>query len=281
MKVAVTGGAGFIGSATVRQLRSDGYEVSILDCRSSESEVHSVDIRHKLVLTKALATCDAVIHLAGLVGTQELFHNPHDAVQTNVLGTINILEECARSDLRYVGITMPDAFPSVYTATRMAATRLASAWHNAHGIPVSHVRAFNVYGARQRHGYGYPTKIIPTFATCAWRNKPIPVWGDGTQTVDLVHVDDVARLLVSALQFGNDETFDGGTGHALSVNDVARIVISATGSRSCIEYCQMPPGVIKTKIAVTHTGWDLLPAELHPAFDLDALIETIGWYKPL
>jgi hypothetical protein len=96
----------------------------------------------------------------------------------------------------------------VYTATKVAATRLASAYHHTHGLPVSHVRAFNAFGPGQAHGPGHPQKIIPTFAVEAWAGRPIPIWGDGNQTVDLIHTSDLARMLVDAIDHGDDVTFD-------------------------------------------------------------------------
>jgi len=84
---------------------------------------------------------------------------------------------------------------------------MATAWHHAYDVGVSHVRAYNAYGPGQAYGPGHPQKILPTFARAAWEGRPIPIWGDGEQTVDLVHSDDVARMLVDALRFNDDAMF--------------------------------------------------------------------------
>lgn len=264
--VTVTGGAGFIGRVVCTELRARGHQVSVFD-RS-----HGFD-----VLTEPIHACDAVIHLAGVLGTSELFDCPETAVDVNVKGTLHVLESCRLHHARYVGITMPDSgWPSIYQATKLAATRLAEAWHHAYGTPVSHVRAFNVFGPGQHTGS--PRKIIPTFAEQGWSGRPIEVWGDGSQTVDLIHVTDVARMLVDALRFGNGETFDAGTGHAVTVNRVAEYVQTATGGRSEVAHLPMRTGETDgTDICATGEGWDLL--DWRPQINLEALLDTVRSYR--
>jgi UDP-glucose 4-epimerase len=188
---------------------------------------------------------------------------------------LNVLEACRLHGAGYVGITMPPVFPSVYTATKVAATRLASAYHHTHGVPVSHVRAFNAFGSGQSHGPGHPQKIVPTFSVEAWAGRPIPIWGDGKQTVDLIHTRDLARMLCDALDHGGDVTFDGGTGTSMPVNAVARLVLGVTGSQGGIEYLPMRRGEVPTEVRATREGWQLLG--WHPRLnynDLDATVES-------
>jgi UDP-glucose 4-epimerase len=246
MRVAVTGGAGFIGRATCKQLRELGHEPIVLD-RSTRFDVRD---RSKRSLIR---NCDACIHLAGVLGTSELFSMPSEAVDVNVQGTLNVLEACRAGDVAYVGITMPDSqWPSIYQATKLAATRLASAYHHTYGFPVTHIRAFNAYGVGQAHGPGHPRKIIPSFATRSWNRQAIEIWGDGTQTVDLVHVDHVAHCLAHAATHGDisptrglastpmaptpttygvgrDQVWDAGTGQPMTVLEVAHMIGDITG----------------------------------------------------
>lgn len=249
--ILVTGGAGFIGTAVRTVLTSRGEIVKSLDLKQG-------DVRDPDAVLAAVEGCDGVIHLAGVLGTHELFDTPRLAIDVNVHGTLNVLEACRTHRARYVGITMPQVFPSIYTATKVAATRLASAYHHTHGLPVSHVRAFNAYGPGQHHGPGHPQKIIPTFAVEAWAGRPIPIWGDGEQTVDLIHTDCLARMLVDALDHGGDVTFDGGSGVAWTVNEVADAVIQITGSTAGVHHLPMRRGEIPTHIVATGEGWDLL-----------------------
>lgn len=265
--VAVTGGSGFIGSAVVRELDKRGFTSKVLDLHTG----------HDIRFLSFLGQVDAVIHLAGMLGTHELFDRVREAVYVNIEGTVNVLAAAQRAHARYVGITMPAVFPSIYTATKVGAAAMERAYHHTHGVPVSRVRAFNAFGPGQKHGPGHPQKIIPTFATLAWQGRPIPIWGDGEQTVDLIHVDDIARMLVDALAHGDDVTFDGGTGIALSVNEVAAMVLTMTGSKAGIEYLPMRRGEIPTHIVATGEGWDRL--DWKPGLNLDQLEETVASYR--
>lgn len=267
MNVVVTGGRGFIGGALVRVLRDRGHVVITRD-------LPHTDIRRSLAFGSGT---DVVVHLAGILGTHELFDHIHDAIDVNVQGTANVLDATRRVGAAYVGITMPDAFPSIYTATKRAAVGLERAFHHTYDVPVSRVRAYNAYGPGQRHGKGHPQKIVPTFATEAWAGRPIPIWGDGTQTVDLIHVDELARLLADAIGHGDDVTFDGGTGIAWTVNDVADMVLDITGSTAGVEYHPMRRGELPTTIVATGDGWDRL--DWRPTLDIGALAATVKAYQ--
>lgn len=270
MRVAVTGGHGFIGQVVCEELAEQCHEAVPVD------RVNGYDVREPVDMHEALRGCDAVIHLAGVLGTSELFDNPHVAVQVNVVGTLNVLRSCERFGLRYVGITMPEAFPSLYTATKMGARALEECYRISAGVPVSRVRAYNAYGAGQAYGPGHPQKIIPTFAVYAWNNEPIPIWGNGLQTVDLVHVSDVAALLVRALAHGGGQTFDAGSGNAMSVNDVARFVIDVTGSEGGVRHRPMRRGEVATQLVADLSTQVLLGG---PFAAVDRLEETVLAYK--
>jgi UDP-glucose 4-epimerase len=271
MKITVTGGKGFIGEPTARIGKEMGHEVSFFDRRDGNDVLGDLG---------PLEGSDAVIHLAGLLGTHELFDSIQDAIDVNITGSYRIMDWCLKNDARYVGILMPDVFPSIYRATKMASHNLAQALQHSRGLKCSHVRAFNAFGPGQAHGPGHPQKILPTFAVNAWRGDPIPVWGDGRQTVDLVYVDDLAKLLVAATDFTNGEVFDGGTGHPFTVGGVASMVKALAGpSSSEIRYLPMRDGEKSTNIVAKGEGWHLLPKELLPKFRYGDLVDTVKWYK--
>lgn len=272
--IAVTGSEGFIGRHVVEVLEKLNYQVARIDHHvgvSLDSEEAAYLIRRS----------DAVIHLAGHLGTSELFDDPFEAVNANVNGTLAVLKACEKVRTRYVGITMPSVWMNVYQATKRCAFEMAEAWRLHRGVRTSYVRAYNVFGPGQK--YGLPQKIIPTFAVRSYRGEPIPIWGDGQQTVDLVHVEDVAKILVDALHYGDGELFDAGTGEQQSVLKVAGMVHSAVfgGPRpELVAHLPMRPGEDEgTRVAAMGEGWDLLG--WHPTFDVQALYETVYSYREL
>lgn len=278
MKIVVTGGNGFIGRATIAAAVRAGHMAWSFD-RAADQDILG-DLRGLAFGydTGTWQMPDVVIHLAGMLGTDELFDQAEEAVMANVVGTLRILEWCRENHVRYVGITMPPVFPSVYTATKICATRLASAWNRTEGIAVSHVRAFNAYGPHQAHGPGHPQKILPTFARCAWQGLPIPIWGDGAQVVDLVHADDVGRMLIEATGHGDDSVFDAGTGIPVTVNELAHRVLDWTGSTAGIEYKPMRRGETANALAAAEgDGWDRL--DWKPELDWGRVEAAVRWYR--
>jgi UDP-glucose 4-epimerase len=264
--VAVTGASGFLGQFVVYQLAELGHIPISLD-----RHLDGWDVRTDFIPKE----CGAVIHLAGMLGTSELFDHPLEAVSVNINGTINVLQQCESQGMSYVGITMPSVWANPYQATKRCARDLAAAWHQHRGVPVSHVRAFNVYGPWQK--VKGVQKMVPTFAHHAWRDMPLPIWGDGTQQVDLVYAGDVARALVAMLKFGDDEVFDAGTGEGRSVLEVAHMVREITCTDPPNAHLPMRPGETPAKVTADGEGWDLLG--WHPTFDADKFAVTVGYYR--
>lgn len=250
-----------------------GHDVHVFD------RVNGLDIRIMDDVIQSMHGMDAVIHLAGILGTDELFDNVYDALDINVEGSLNVLNGCVEHNVKYIGITMPPVFPSIYTATKVAAGRFATAYHHTHGVSVTHVRAFNVYGSAQHHGGGHPRKIIPAFSVEGWRNEPMVIWGDGNQMVDLIHVDDVAKVFLDALYApGTDTIIDAGTGIGWTVNEVAEFVLEITGSTAGVDHRPMRRGELPTKVVSTGEGWMHLSGWI-PTCDRLQLMKTVVAYR--
>lgn len=274
MRIAVTGGSGFIGQAVLREAHRWSDDAWTFD-RSEGCDV--------LGDLTGLKGADAVIHLAGLLGTSELLEQTEEAIRVNILGSHRVMQWCIDNDAKYIGILMPDLFPSVYTATKIATKRLCDALVNGAGLRAAHIRAFNAYGPGQKHGPGHPQKILPTFAHNAWRGLDIPIWGDGTQVVDMVHADDLGKLLVwAAEELGDNEVIDGGTGTAITVNQLAHFTKFVTGSKSQVVYLPMRPGETPTRdCRATGEGWERFGEDgsMKPKFSWDRIAEAIHSYK--
>jgi len=268
VRIAITGGRGFIGAATTAAARAAGHTVNVFD----RADGH--DILGDLT---TLEQADRVIHLAGVLGTSELFDAPDEAIEINIKGTVRVLEWCRRNKAGYVGVTLPDVFPSVYTITKTCADRFAQSWRYNFGLPVSIVRAFNVFGSGQKYGPGHPRKFLPAFSVAAWRNEPIEIWGDGTQTMDVVSADDLGRMLVDATGHGDGVVFDAGCGVDISVNDFAQFVIEVTGSTAGVVHLPMRMGEIPSRICATGQGWERL--SWRPKLDWDEVADAIRSYK--
>jgi len=233
--VMVTGSDGFIGQFVVRRLEELGIGVSRFDIAG---DIVS-DITEESTVCNAIedSGVDGVIHLAGILGTHELFVDVRSTVEVNVMGTINVMETLKhhKKGIPFVGIEQPHIWYNPYEASKMAARRYALAYAHAYDIPMSYVRAFNAYGPGQAPpGGGHPTKIIPAFSTQAWSGRPIEVWGDGTGIVDLVWVGDVADVLIDTLLTarlsGPEMVVEAGTGNPMTVNQVAAWVVDRVQS---------------------------------------------------
>lgn len=279
MHVLITGGSGFIGQAAEAALVRQGHEVSIFDT----SVDPAFDVRNAEALVSEVGYADVVVHLAGMLGTSELFDRASDAVDVNIKGTLNVLDSCLKADARFVGITVPDCWNNVYQATKLAAQRLAWAWRDNFGLSVRHVRAYNAYGPGQKvHGV---QKILPTFATRCYRDLPIPIWGDGQQLCDLVHVDDVGRVLARACESEDGPSIlDAGTGQGTSVFDLACLVsgVVAPDHPVNIEFSPMRKGETPVDIVAPNPAEDCIPLRPVPGRpeQLDSrFAEAVEWYQ--
>lgn len=263
VKIAVTGGSGFIGREVVRQANESGHEAWSFDRSDGNDILGSLD---------GLSGAEAVIHLAGVLGTHELFEDPEKAVGVNVIGSLRIMQWCIENNARYVQISMPDVFPSIYTATKVSAQRLAGALAHSRGLNYANVIVYNVFGPGQAFGPGHPQKIVPTFALAGWRKEPMPIWGDGSQVVDLIHVRDTATALLRAAHSETPgETIYAGSGQAISVIQLARMIADYTGSRAGMLLLPMRDGETPTKTLRSHVSF--------APFRLSDLEETIEWYR--
>lgn len=282
--VLVTGGAGFIGSYVVNDLIGRGYTVNILDTRGhriSGATTTMGDIRDASSVNEAVAHADGVIHLAGLLGTAEMVADPRAAIETNIGGAVNVFEAAARHDVPVVNIAIGNYWmDNTYSISKDAADRLARMYVAFRGGRISTVRTFDAYGPRQvpstPFGPSRVRKIIPSFVCRALSGRPIEVYGDGQQVIDLIYATDVARLLVDALERteadGPDRaTTEAGSGIPISVLRVAETVLRIVG-RGAIVHLPMRPGEVPGAAIVAK-------APLPDAVPLDVgLRRTVAYY---
>jgi len=244
-KVLVTGGTGFIGSNVVRELLVRGREPVVLDRMrarepASDCECRFGDVTDARAVMQDVYGMSGIIHLAGVLGTQETIRSPEVAAQVNILGTLNVLQAAAHYHVPTVVIGVGNYWMNnPYSISKSCAERFARMYHSERDLDVCVVRALNAYGPGQKL---LPVrKIVPTFVTSALAGEPIRVYGDGEQIMDMVYVTDVARVLIEALDRQPSVVVDAGTGRPTTVNEIAKAIIAEVGQGS-LEHVPMRPG---------------------------------------
>ncbi len=240
MKILITGGAGFIGSAVVRRAIADGHEVVNLDVLTYSANLENVasvagdpryafeqaDICDEGAVRAIFARHkpDAVMHLAAESHNDRAIEGPLDFVRTNVMGTAVLLEAARahwmalpddrKAAFRFHHVSTDEVFGALgedgqftettpydpnspYSSSKAGADHLVRAWARTYGLPCVLTNCANNYGPFQ-----FPEKLIPTVITRALEGKSIPVYGDGRQVRDWLHVDDHAEALLLVLQKG-------------------------------------------------------------------------------
>jgi UDP-glucose 4-epimerase len=273
-KVLVTGGAGFIGSNLVKHLIENGNSVTVLDNFMSgyhnnlepfpSVNIISGDVRDKTIVEKAMQGVEIVFHLAASVGNKRSIEYPLIDAEINVLGTLQVLEAARKEGVKKIitsssaGIfgelkTMPikedhQVEPdSPYGCTKLCEEKLCLAYAKLYSIEAICLRYFNVYGPNQRYdAYG---NVIPIFVFRMLRNEPLVIYGDGEQTRDFVHVDDIVQANIKAADsIGVNGAFNIASGKNITINNLVKIITK--GSKTTrIEYGPERPGDVRHSMA--------------------------------
>jgi NAD dependent epimerase/dehydratase len=309
-KILVTGAGGFIGSHLVEALVEHGYSVKAFvrynsrnnwgwleesKCKA-EIEVLTGDIRDFDSVSKAVKDCDVVFHLAALIGIPYSYACPIAYIETNIIGTYNILQaskECQADNIiitstsetygsaQYVPIDEihPKAAQSPYAATKTSADQLALSYHKSFGLPVKIARPFNTFGPRQSG-----RAIIPTIITQLLDGKKEVKLGSLSPTRDLLFVKDTINGFIEIAKSDKTvgEEINIATGNEVPIGDLAKTIIDIINPQAKVvsdeqrirgknsEVNRLLGSNEKIK---TLTKWQ-------QKYDLDAgLEETIRWFK--
>ncbi|HIE18461.1 TPA: NAD-dependent epimerase/dehydratase family protein [Candidatus Bathyarchaeota archaeon] len=254
MIALVTGDTGFIGSNMRDFLIKKNVEV-IGFSRRRGFDIFDLD-----QLRKAVKKCDLVYHFAAEAKPGESILNPVHTVEVNLKGSLNVLEACRQigvpliypSSCEIYGdseIPIKEDFPinppNPYAASKAAIDRICYTYYRCYGLDVKILRLFNPYGPRQQLN-----KIMPNFYFEAVRNKPITVYGDGTDTRDYVYIDDIVKGLWLARRLPAGEVVNLSTGKATTNLEVAHLIKEILGSKSKIIFVDYPRafGGIKNQV---------------------------------
>ena len=265
-KIVVIGGAGFIGSHIVDQLLAEPVrEIVVIDnfVRGGLANIERslADPRVRVVegnitspdfLEGLLENAAGVFHLAAL-WLFECVHEPRSAVEVNVVGTYNVVEAAARAGVRKVVYSssasvygnavvtpMTEDHPfnnrTMYGATKIAGEQFFRSFFEQHGLDYVGLRYMNVYGPRMDDKGAYVSVIMKVLDRIE-RDLPPVIFGDGSQSYDFVHVDDVARANILALKSdATDECVNIGMGVKTSIDELVAQLLTLTGSRLVPEY---------------------------------------------
>ncbi|MBS0661211.1 MAG: GDP-mannose 4,6-dehydratase [Verrucomicrobia bacterium] len=310
MNLLVTGGAGFIGSHLVERLLADGHRVTVVDDfndfyspeRKDENlrevrsriAVHRVGLHDRAALERIVGAggFEAIVHLAARAGVRPSIQQPHLYVETNVVGTLNLLEAARLAKVpRFVfgssssvyGLcrTIPfrEDVPlqetiSPYAATKLAGEQLCSNYAHLHGLRCVCLRFFTVYGPRQR-----PDLAIHQFTERISAGRPIRQFGDGSTRRDYTYVDDIVSGIVGALGFEGPifEVFNLGGSETTSLATLIGMIESLVGRAAVIEHLPEQPG----DLPVTYADISKARAALGyaPQTPLkDGLAKFVDWF---
>lgn len=281
-RILVTGGAGFIGSHTVDLLLSQDKEVVVLDNLSS-GKLENLDLRHPNLefiegnvlelplLEELVEQCDAVLHLAAIVSVPISIEEPILSFQMNTQGILHVLHAVkktkrsirvvqASSAAVYGGSTplpcredarLPEPPSSPYALQKIHAEDYANLYLHLYGVRSLALRYFNAYGLRQDPHSPY-SGVISRFLEAYTKDEPLTIYGDGQQSRDFVHVSDVARANVLALQSDYVGVLNIATGHQQTLLQLVDDIAKVGGRKPTIEFCPPREGDIKKSYADIH-----------------------------
>lgn len=311
MRLLVTGGAGFIGSAFVRLALAGSEELALgnMDVLSYAGNLENLvsvarDPRYRFFKADVADPAgveavfaefqpDAVVHFAAESHVDRSIHSPEPVIRTNLNGTFTMLEAARRHKTgRFVHVSTDEVYGSIdephdadesyplrtsspYSASKAGSDLLALSYYTTYKMNVSVTRASNNYGPFQ-----FPEKLIPLMIANALEGKQLPVYGDGMQIRDWLYVDDHCRAIRAVLERGRaGEVYNIGGSRALPNIEVVQRILAATGQpESLIRYVTDRPGhdrryAITSEKVERETGWK-------PQVEFEAgLAETVRWYQ--
>lgn len=308
----ITGAAGFIASRISEMLLDTGHTVvgvdnmnDAYDVRMKEHRLRRLQTREGFIfrkldisdreaiegLTFNTPVFDAVINLAARAGVRASVENPWVYVDTNVTGTLNLLELCQRADIpKFIlastssiyGADAPLPTPETadsnrplqaYAASKKGAEALAHAYHYLYDIDVSIVRFFTVYGPA-----GRPDMSIFRFIRWITEGEPLHLNGDGTQSRGFTYIDDIARGVILALKRVGFEVINLGGHENISMNDLIALIERKVGRKATVEHHPFPQADMKANLADVTKAGELLGWEASVGLD-EGISRAIEWYN--
>lgn len=310
MNILVTGGAGFIGRWVVKMLLEEGHSVWVLDDLSNgrrenieeffdghgfmefiRGDIKDKELLHRLFNNNGFEIC---YHLGASINVQDSIDDPETTFNNDVIGTFNVLEECRKTNTKIVfmstcmvydrakdekGITelYPTKPASPYAGSKIAGENMVLSYWYAYKLPAVVIRPFNTYGPFQKtSGEG---GVVAIFIRRNLDGQTLNIYGDGTQTRDLLYVEDCARFVVQAGYSDkvNGEIVNAGLGKDISINDLAKLIATSESQIKHVPHIH-PQSEIQKLLCNYSKAKDLLGWE--PKISLEEGIKlTEEWIK--
>ena len=307
-KILVTGGTGFIGSNLCARLVADGHSVVCMDNNSTGSIANIAHlltnpnfefVKHDVINPLLISQVDQIYHLACPASPPAYQSDPIKTIQTNVIGTMNVLDYATASMARvllsstsevygdpqvspqseeYWGNVNPIGPRSCYDEGKRVAETLMMEYHKMKGVDIRIARIFNTYGPNMDKDDG---RVVSNFINQCLDNKPITIYRDGSQTRSLCYIDDMVEALIRLMN--QSETIGPvnlGNPFELSVDEIAQFIKEVTRSESNLIYIDLPvddpkmrcPDITKARLVL---GWE-------PQVQLNAgITKTVDYFKKL
>jgi dTDP-glucose 4,6-dehydratase len=310
-RILITGGAGFIGSNLVHFLQrqnmslSQDIQITVLDALTYAGSLSNLDdipnpksfkfvhgdVRDWEIVKTLVSSHDVIYHLAAESHVDRSITSPGVFVETNVQGTLNLLEACRQFSKRLVLVSTDEVYGSLsegfateefplkpsspYSASKASADLLALAYHKTYGIDVVITRCTNNYGPRQ-----FPEKLIPQSIIKIFQNKKIPIYGTGLNVRDWIHVDDHCLGLSLAMDKGRSgKIYNFGNVDVLTNLEVINLLLSSlSASKELIEFVEDRLGhdfryAVDSSLAARELGWKPVHSFA------ESIIAIVDWYK--
>ena len=302
-RVAVTGGAGFIGSNLTLRLLKEGHEVVVIDDLStglksnidvSKSAFHQISITDLDSLSKALKDCTTIFHLAARGSVPRSIKNPVATHDVNVTGTLNVLEVARKTGAHVVFSSSSSVYGrnmqlpknesmwlgpmTPYAASKLAGEAYLQAYAASYDVPITLLRFFNVFGPRQRPDHEYAA-VLPKWIWLAMQKQPIDVYGDGSASRDFTYVDTVLDIAITAMKekVVTEGAMNLAYGNRIFLNDVVQMMKKHFPDLQ-VKYKSERLGDVKESQNAPDLLRNLFP-KVQPKDFETALSETIGWLK--
>ena len=302
-KVAVTGGAGFIGSNLVARLIIEGYDVVVIDdlstglisnVKDQKCEFRELSILDFPALNSAIKDCETIFHLAARGSVPRSIKNPVATHEVNATGTLNVLEVARKSGAHVLFSSSSSVYGrnmqlpknesmwlgpmTPYAASKLAAEGYVQSYATTYKIPTTLLRFFNVFGPRQRPDHQYAA-VLPKWIWLAMHKLPIQVFGDGTASRDFTYVDTVLDVAMTAMKQKvlSDGAINLAYGNRISLNDTTRLLKNHFPDLQ-VSYTEERPGDVKESQNSPELLKDLFPAVQPKTFE-EALSETVTWLQ--